>query len=68
MNEQTTIALLWDERLNAISVNPDMATREDIAKMASELSDLRASLATSVARAEKLLREIEKTSLRLEGG
>ena len=30
--------LPWLERINAISVNPDMATRDDIAKMATELS------------------------------
>lgn len=28
----------WMERINAISVNPDMATREDVARMASDLT------------------------------
>ena len=27
----------WDERVSAISINPDMATREDVARLASEL-------------------------------
>ena len=30
--------LPWNERVNAISINPDMATRDDIARMATELS------------------------------
>lgn len=31
--------LTWNERINAISINPDMATRDDIARLASELSE-----------------------------
>ena len=31
--------LPWTERVNAISINPDMATRKDIADMAAELND-----------------------------
>ena len=30
--------LPWRERVNAISVNPEMATREDVLRMAAELS------------------------------
>jgi hypothetical protein len=32
------LACPWSERVNALSVNPDMAKREDIARMASELT------------------------------
>jgi len=31
--------LPWNERVAAISVNPDMASREDIARMAAELME-----------------------------
>lgn len=31
--------LSWIERINAISVNPDMATRDDIARMAAEIQE-----------------------------
>lgn len=31
--------LPWSERVNAIAVNPDMASRDDIAKLASELGE-----------------------------
>lgn len=31
--------LPWSERLNALQINPDMATREDIANMAEELCE-----------------------------
>lgn len=31
--------LPWSERVNAISINPDMASRHDIAQMAAELSE-----------------------------
>jgi hypothetical protein len=31
--------LPWSERVNMLSINPDAATREDISKMASELSE-----------------------------
>jgi hypothetical protein len=33
--------LPWDEKIPAISINPDMATRDDIARMAAELMELR---------------------------
>jgi len=31
--------LPWMERLNVIAINPDCATRDEIAKMAAELTD-----------------------------
>jgi len=37
MAEETSIP--WIERLNMISINPHAATIEDIARMATELSD-----------------------------
>ncbi len=30
--------LTWPERVNMLSINPDAATRDDVARMASELS------------------------------
>lgn len=33
--------ITWDERIIAISVNPDMATRKDIADMAAELVEIK---------------------------
>jgi hypothetical protein len=33
--------LPWDERITMLSVNPDAATRGDIARMATELSEWR---------------------------
>ena len=33
------MSIPWTERINAISVNPAMATLKDIAKMAAELID-----------------------------
>ena len=37
--EKVANALPWSERVNAISVNPYMATIADIARMAAELSE-----------------------------
>ena len=34
------MSIPWLEKVNAISVNPDMATREDIARLAAEHSGL----------------------------
>jgi hypothetical protein len=34
-----TTKMPFNERVNAISINPDMATRDDIAEMAADLSD-----------------------------
>lgn len=31
----------WNERVATISINPDMATREDIARLAAEYMELR---------------------------
>ena len=31
--------LPWDERITMLSINPDAATREDIARMAAELME-----------------------------
>lgn len=31
--------LPWSERVNMLSINPDAATRDDVARMASELSE-----------------------------
>ena len=39
MSEHNGIS--WTERVNAISINPDMATRDDIARMAAEIPELR---------------------------
>jgi hypothetical protein len=36
--------LPWSERINAISVNPDMANRDDVAKMAAQLSEAKAEV------------------------
>lgn len=33
--------LPWNERVPAISINPDMATRHDIARLAAELMEAR---------------------------
>lgn len=32
----------WSERVNMLSINPDAASRDDVAKMAAELSDAKA--------------------------
>ncbi len=37
--------LPWSERVNAISINPDMANRDDIAKMASDIQEFKLLLA-----------------------
>ena len=34
------MALEWEDRIPMLSVNPDAATREDIARMAAELMDV----------------------------
>lgn len=38
MSEQTKLP--WSERVNCISVNPEMATIADIARLAAEHSDM----------------------------
>jgi hypothetical protein len=38
------MTLPWDERIATISINPDMATREDIAMLAAELMEARAEV------------------------
>ncbi len=45
--------LPWSERVNAISINPDMANRDDIAKMASEHAELTAQLKAKDAEISK---------------
>jgi hypothetical protein len=37
--EKEKMMLPWNERVAAISINPDMASREDVARMAAELMD-----------------------------
>ena len=32
--------LPWNERVNMLSINPDAATREDVARMAADVSDV----------------------------
>ncbi|MFA5382245.1 MAG: hypothetical protein WC356_03700 [Candidatus Micrarchaeia archaeon] len=39
MNERNELP--WNERVNAIGINPDMATRHDITQMAAEIQELR---------------------------
>jgi hypothetical protein len=36
--------MTWDERIATISINPDMASREDVANLASELMEARAEV------------------------
>lgn len=31
--------MTWGERVNALAVNPDAATRDDVARMAAELNE-----------------------------
>lgn len=39
--EESEMNLPWSERVNMLSVNPDAATRDDVAKMAAELQESR---------------------------
>ena len=39
-----TEALPWDERATMLSINPDCATRDDVARLASELMEMRIAL------------------------
>lgn len=44
--------LPWIERLNMLSVNPDAATRDDVARMAAELSMLWYNVDIALRQAE----------------
>jgi hypothetical protein len=41
------LKLPWSERVNMLSINPDAATRDDIARMAAELSEVKLASANS---------------------
>jgi len=66
----------WSERVNMLSINPDAASRDDVAKMAAELSDakaiekerdrLKAELAKKSAEKEVVEERLRKVLLRLD--
>ncbi len=58
--------LPWNERIPAISINPDMATREDIARLAAELMDARHELYVLKRQQEDPISKDYRTS-HLEG-
>jgi hypothetical protein len=43
--------LPWSERVNMLSINPDAATRDDVARMAAELSEAK-FISINIARDE----------------
>lgn len=49
--------LPWNERVNMLSIHPDAATREDVAKLAAE----NISMKLELEEAEGLIREIRIT-------
>lgn len=55
-------ALPWPERINMLSINPDAATRDDVAKLASDLTH--ANLRVSAVRAwyERIGKGLEELS------
>lgn len=56
--------LPWSERVPTISINPDMATRDDIARLASELMDALQKLSGHEIAAAMMLEQMEKLRLR----
>jgi hypothetical protein len=48
--------LPWSERVNMLSINPDAATRDDVARMAGELSEV----AEEVAVLEEIIEQVKR--------
>jgi len=63
-SNETANQLPWDERVTMLSINPDAATREDVADMAAELMEKWADFFSERQRAEaaesSLLEERDK--------
>ena len=50
--------LPWNEKVPVLSINPDMATRDDIARLASELMEARQMLAALREGVKRVRQEI----------
>lgn len=67
--ERSEKVIPWDERVSMLSIHPDAATREDVARMAAEVETLRKELGTYHAQdnqEHRLIAKIEILEAQLE--
>lgn len=64
--ERSEKVIPWDERVSMLSIHPDAATREDVARMAAEVETLHKELGTYHAQDNQEHRLIAKIEI-LEG-
>ena len=52
------MSLSWNEKINAISIDPDRASRDDVARMAAELSEANVRIAELEEELENVVNEV----------
>ena len=62
------MSLPWPERISMISINPDSASRDDIARMAAELSEYKFMVECFIVWSEKILETLKQQHDKIERG